>query len=245
MIVIENWKKAVIITFYTVLAVIGFAAIMTAVVAMFMVLDLGEREYISAFIGLAGAIIGGLITLVGVYLTIRHTDKNREKDNLPKKIYRLEKAADILKKVHRDLHEYEGSKNRFLLDFDKVKLSVQITDKYTYLSQDIFVELREELVFVDSNSYKKMLVTKNYVNETGFLITRLKNSLADLREWAYQKYEHNIYDRYHNDDIEIIKEKVAHVNSIEKQITKQIKNEFLSLSDNLRHTHEKLIKEID
>ncbi|MDM5359700.1 hypothetical protein [Peribacillus sp. ACCC06369] len=42
--------------------------------------------YIAALIGATGSIIGGLFTLIGVYLTLNHQNKNERYKKLPKNI---------------------------------------------------------------------------------------------------------------------------------------------------------------
>ncbi|MCM3225961.1 hypothetical protein [Terribacillus saccharophilus] len=122
---------------------------------------INSEAVVIGLIGYTGSIIGGLLTLVGVYLTIKSTNKSKEVDAIPEKIHRLETAIEQAKMVYELTKKYikdNSDDNIILLTFEENSISPSNT--LNELIRKHINGIKIHLIYVDSDSYKRLLKAK-------------------------------------------------------------------------------------
>lgn len=84
-----------------ILLLLGLFLIVLLSVKIVPLLSVGAKELIPAFIGFVGSIIGGVITLVGVKMTIKHQITKDFGDSLPRKLLYLDDLLHLLRRERK------------------------------------------------------------------------------------------------------------------------------------------------
>ncbi|MFE4428828.1 hypothetical protein ACFRH9_17260 [Peribacillus butanolivorans] len=128
-----------------------------------------QNSWISTLGSFWGAIIGGVLTLYGVKKSIDHNEEIRRKENFPHRLFHLEKALSYLEEVRKDFDNIQSlsfSNNKppsfFMID---ANLNVEKLDKYHLYTAKLFENLNEDLIYVDSKSYRLFFEFRRGVND--------------------------------------------------------------------------------
>lgn len=198
-----------------------------------------NKEIVTGLIAFVGAILGGLITLFGVKLTIENNEKQKAKEELPKKILNMDKAVNKIEQVVRRLEE---GKDLTVLDLNK-DTKLYTNETYKKYTVDIMNCIRDYLILVDSESYKIFLDTREKMNLLEFELNELQISLLDF----YEKY-----DEPERTNKEYFYNRFADKHKIEKEVRKKnnelvynIEMNYKDILIQLQIKQENLIKEMD
>ncbi|RRN67549.1 hypothetical protein EI200_22465 [Peribacillus simplex] len=223
----------------------------------------GEVDtWVSSLSSIWGAIIGGVVsgvlTLIGVQLTIKHNNELKKREEYPEKIFRLETVTDFLDKSN---DEFEML---LAMDFgEKVNVFFVIDDNYQiikthkyYLFTDKLLEtINKDIVYVDSKCYRIFFDTRRRIND-------LYQELMWDSEYALFEFTQDLIGVYAKKGIELFdiewstlalnEKQELELSNIKKNLYKNerkyifhqseiVKDMYYQLTDH----YLKLIKEID
>jgi len=215
--------------------------VLVAVFIGLICLTFGFDETIAAgVISFFGALLGGAVTLFGVILTIKSSDKSKLKEELPKKLLNLEKAQRILDITINELYEVDN-----ILDFstNSFELDLNFTKNYHRYTEEVLDNLREHLIFADSETYKLFLDTAEKINSLEFELTDLQIDVLDFNEnyGNPDKVNDQIVNTWTKNKNELTKE----LEKQNKMLIFKIELIYKDIVCQLHLKHEKLIKELD
>ncbi|MFS0763932.1 hypothetical protein [Peribacillus phoenicis] len=127
-----------------------------------------QDSWISTLGSFWGAIIGGVLTLYGVKKSIDHNEEIRRKENFPRRLYHLEKALSYLEEVRKEFDNIlslsfgKNKPNFFMIN---TNLNVEKLEKYHLYTAKLFEKLNEDLIYVDSKSYRMFFEFRRSVND--------------------------------------------------------------------------------
>lgn len=169
----------------------------------------GDTNTWISFLGTyIGSIISGVITFIGVMLTIQFTRNENRRDKLPEKITNLEVCIDfveecldeigVLKNVDIEELFYKGSHDRKLLLFDIDDNYILIRkENHKNLTRDYLKKIRNLTVLADTEAYWFYTNCKNEIHEA--FINHI-----DSIESRLQAFQVSLIDNYLEDYDEII-----------------------------------------
>ncbi len=140
-----------------------FTALLLVILLSYLVYNtFGDWETIIAgCIGFVGAVLGGLITLIGVKMTINHTKEKEILENLhfrkhalDKTISRLTDAKNVFNEFRREAHLFEFALSSFLNMIDETD---GIIDHAATSSKKVY----ESIIKLDE-SIRKLMWEKEY-----------------------------------------------------------------------------------
>lgn len=125
--------------------------------------------YLGSFWGaILGGIISGTITLMGVRTTINHNEELRNKENFPNKLYRLEKLISYLENTYKEFEDMMaldfGEKRSFFYSID-TNYNLYKSERFYRYTNQLFEKLNEDIVYVDSKTYKMFFEFRRKVND--------------------------------------------------------------------------------
>ncbi|PAE17278.1 hypothetical protein CHH91_04530 [Virgibacillus sp. 7505] len=218
---------------------------------------LNDTEILGGLIGFAGAILGGILTLGGVYLTIRANKKSKEEEDLPVQIYRVEESKNFLERldqiemptyISRDPYDMKY----FFIEVDE-DLRVYYTNTFELLTVTYLEELRRNLTFVDTETYKMFL-------DTHEKITRIeledffdaKDQIMEFQElmikkhypeWDYEE-QYGFLEELDDEDEARFNELMGILWKADRRIHYHIDQAYGDLYIQLSLKHDDLIKEL-
>lgn len=83
-----------------------FLSLILYTVVSYFITKMKRTDYISAFIGGAGSILGGLLTLAGVWWTITRQNNDKFIDEFPRKIKELDSITEHLRSICEEEKEH-------------------------------------------------------------------------------------------------------------------------------------------
>ncbi|MDY7224648.1 MIP/aquaporin family protein [Halalkalibacterium halodurans] len=134
-----------------------------------------ENHWIPFFGSYIGAIVGGIIsgtlTLMGVLLTIKDSEKIRKKDEFPVKIDSLENIIEITDDNIKKLDYYTRLKDPFDLQPRKLKLfiidhnlEIQETAEFKELTDSYLNRIKPNVLRIDAHWYKEFFRLRQKLN---------------------------------------------------------------------------------
>jgi len=213
----------------------------------FIVFD-GDHTMLAGVLAFMGSLLGGTITLIGVILTINHAKLSKDKEAISIKLNHIENAISFLEKVEEELAGYIKAVFIRGRKFAKYELYIddELLNKYIikYVS-----ELKNELIFIDSEIYRAFLNFKELVTGLEFSWNKLLIDIDELNERLNENYEEEIEAEYRKKAKLIYEQEWP---EIERQIKRKNKEihyllnaYYLDLRLQLASKHEKLILEMD
>lgn len=125
--------------------------------------------YFGSFWGaIVGGVISGVLTLLGVQLTIKHNNDLKKREEYPEKLFRLETLMTYLEKRNNDFDrllalDFGEKKNVFFeIDENYQLIKTQIYFKYT---DQLLETINKDIVYVDSKAYRMFFETRKKVND--------------------------------------------------------------------------------
>ncbi|GIO04758.1 hypothetical protein J31TS6_07860 [Brevibacillus reuszeri] len=218
-----------------------------------------KRDFFITTIGFAGAILGGVITLLGVRMTIADNEKHRKREYIPQKILRLENAISHLNEISSEFEHYlavdafEKRKQLFFsIDPSYGPSTSKKFKKHTV--QDIRF-IRDELIFVDSKTYKIFL-------EFQYKVDNLYNKVFWNAEYALHEFREKLIEYHIKTGTDIISTLWSHLplneeqqsekaevekqyNKLERQYIYFLGELFNDLKLQLECCHIELLEELD
>lgn len=218
-----------------------------------------KRDFFMAMIGFAGAVLGGVITLLGVKMTIADNEKHRKREYIPQKILRLENAISQLNEISSMFDQYlavdafeEKKQLFFCIDPNYSPATTKRFSKHTV--EDIR-KIRDELIFVDSNTYKIFLEFQHKVDN-------LYNEVFWKAEYALHEFREKLIEYHIKAGTNIISTLWSHLPLNEEQESEKAEVEkqyyklerqyifffgelFNDLKFQLEYCHIELLKELD
>ncbi|WP_440620121.1 hypothetical protein [Bacillus subtilis] len=209
-----------------------------------------DTTILSACIAFIGAIIGGGITFVGVKRTIKANEDLYYRNELPKQLYRLEQVITVVDKINKiELPRIRNSENEldcviFYLD-GQAKLKKR--DWYKKFTNDYSEQFKNELIFVDGESYKvwldykeKLITIEKYYNSAEILRQKF------LNEHGEEYWEHWFeIDGYSDNLNKIIKKLYDDVNQLEENFYKELIAIYKDFQDKLSLKQDQLINKMN
>jgi hypothetical protein len=132
-----------------------------------------QNDWIGFLGGYAGSIIGGLCTLVGVWLALRLEQKRHEYEQIPNMIIKLDKLLNIVNSYeclefrhtfNKDINTLESIKK--FLDYvilnkreEALSFAVEVNTKVFAYTQGVFLDLKLLSAYVDSKKLKSSVST--------------------------------------------------------------------------------------
>lgn len=148
-------------------------------------------DWISFFGSYLGGLFGGLITLIGVRLTISHNNKNQFVQDFPKKDIAL---RDINIEIKKLIEEVKKSKNQeelfsYLIEFSSKE--IELKEKAIIVNPTTYKTIDKLFAFVnDQNRIQLLFIFKqnkgilDILSDYGTIFTKIKNGLFS----EYEKY---------------------------------------------------------
>lgn len=144
-----------------------------------------SKTITASIIAFTGALLGGGLTLLGVLLTIKANQRLRDKEELPKKIYHLESAIELIQKtINEDLsfkiHDIYDIQNNFI-QINNI-LYLEFKGNHEHIVKVIPKQIRDYLTFVDSESYKKALIFNRDILLLESILSDVHDKLHNFKE---------------------------------------------------------------
>ncbi|WP_404443477.1 hypothetical protein LG307_14840 [Sutcliffiella horikoshii] len=126
--------------------------------------------YIGTFGGaILGGVISGALTLIGVKLTIRDSEKIRALNEYPKKINSLENLITAIEENLIELEKFTrvkdpfdiNSKDELQLFWIDHNLQLQATEEYKKLTSEFLKRIKEDVLHIDSKGYREFFILRN------------------------------------------------------------------------------------
>lgn len=145
-----------------------------------------------------GGVISGILTLLGVQLTIKDNNELKKKEDYPGKLFRLEKLLSCLETAKNDFD------NMLALDFgEKANIFFEInenygitkTEKHKKYTSVLFEVINQDIVYVDAKSYRMFFESRRKMNDLyQEIMWKVEYSLFELTEDLIEGYSANGVD---------------------------------------------------
>ncbi|MCQ6282121.1 hypothetical protein [Bacillus sp. EB600] len=128
-----------------------------------------KEKQITFWGAVIGGVISGILTLLGVQLTIKHNNEQKRKEEFPRKLNHLEKITTFLENTDRDFKhmmslEYFGERSSIFFEIDD-NFQIKKTEKHTLYTEYLLEGINKDIVFVDAFSYRIFFVTRRKIND--------------------------------------------------------------------------------
>jgi hypothetical protein len=199
-------------------------------------LNMWDKDLSIGLIGFSGSIIGGFLTLIGVYFTLKHSESSKYQELLPEKIHHLEQALELIKNPISKLNNTE------LNLFDLSYHYIDYKEPYYKLRKEEIDTIKDKLIYVDSNSYKRAFATKKALqqiigdNRKEEISAQISTYMES--EIRYDGLRFEMSDEKRN-EFEPIREQAQQLNDFLKQL---MLTEYADLERYLVNRHDKLTK---
>lgn len=240
---------------YAVVSVLIFVYTFLIVGGIYFLFDLDE-DFKSILVTLVAAFLAGAITLSGVILTIKNNESQRERDHLPKKIYNLESAIELLEEKEMDLNERTRvdflHKRLYLFSYDN-NYNLITTDLYKKYTVEMLNDIRKYIIFIDMESYDMFFwsreVIRNLYNKH---LLEVEIKLADFTELLVEQNNNKDLLNIEWVDLELSEGQTIQLIEIEKELYKQERKYIYFLGEaikdlrwNLEFHYEEVIKKMN
>lgn len=183
-------KKILLVFTVIVFTTLAIAFVCILIAYLSLILKLGDSA-----LSFLGSIVGGGITLAGVILTIRHSDKISRRESIPRKLFHLENVIMLLEKeidemevmLRPSVFSYKEKKDH-LVEFDNYYKIVKL-EAYTKIFIKNVNQIRTDIFFVDSEIYKLFgLFKMNVENLYSIVFRQAEDYLWEFNEILYEEH---------------------------------------------------------
>lgn len=224
-------------------------------------------EIIAGILAFLGAIIGGGFTLMGVIYTINNNIKREKLNNLPSKIFKINKAITLISDTA--FNEFPHSPYKHIsykvnkekpFSFEGALLYLDSINQFKYkessnkIIKSIPDTINELLFTIDINTYYNYLQfsseiasAKKFVWEATGEVLRIKNSHESLHYYDYDEQCYKTIESIESKDevCRFLNEFIGECVITDNKLRSLLQEAYFDLIRSLESEREKMLQEID
>ncbi|WP_340373284.1 hypothetical protein [Peribacillus sp. FSL E2-0218] len=169
-------------------------------------------------------VISGILTLLGVQLTIKDNNELKKKEDYPGKLFRIEKLLSSLESAKDDFDNMLalnfGEKANIFFEINE-NYGITKTEKHKKYTSALFEDINQDIVYVDSKSYRMFFESRRKM-------TDLYQENMWKVEYSLFEFTEDLIKKYSADGVDVVNINWANLKLDEdqKDVIKELKIEL-------------------